>query len=298
MDGDSTSQASYAELEALTYHPKRQGTPLGWFVVMISMGISGLALGYIGSLARPWIPTVAAVLPLVGLLAGLVGVLVGRWFRVRSLASGGLAGLVAGVAAVYALDIRVSPASGMPPTWVQASAAPAQPGAAPSRRDTGRESRGARVGQIGMVAAIAGLLVVRASRKPFCATCGSWKTTHFLGSVEASPERAVQAFTSGSIRQIAELNPMTGLREISVFLTSCDRCGPASPCEVRVEQRRPGRDHGHVLADLSYPGEAVRLLPRLFTRWIEGQVYADVAATAAVADAPTGRNARAAPRAT
>jgi hypothetical protein len=137
-----------------------------------------------------------------------------------------------------------------------------------------------------VVAAIVGVMVARSSRKPFCTRCGAWKKTRFMGSVDAGPDEAVEAFRSGRLHAIEALHPITGVRKINVFLTWCELCGQGAVCEVRVEQRVPGADRGRTLAELSYPGAAVSLLPRVFTGWIEQKPYATVASTHPGDDAP------------
>jgi ssDNA-binding Zn-finger/Zn-ribbon topoisomerase 1 len=117
-----------------------------------------------------------------------------------------------------------------------------------------------------IMAGVALAVMRKATMRPFCTDCQSWKKNHWLGGLLPPPEEAARAVTAGKLDHLEDHDPAPKKRELRLHVAVCPRCHSDGPLEVRLVRivKTQGRDQETELAHVTYPGEALAALEKLF----------------------------------
>jgi hypothetical protein len=129
--------------------------------------------------------------------------------------------------------------------------------------------------EIVLVAGIAAAIIASVAAAPFCAECGTWKTSRKLGRVNVPRALALEAITSGEIIRLAGQDIGAGPGRLSLEVTACPNCGSAAPVDVsfkEVTADSKGNEKQKQIAHVTYPGEALEVLEALFKTDSQGGI--------------------------
>jgi hypothetical protein len=143
---------------------------------------------------------------------------------------------------------------------------------------SGRDGDGLNLGQIGtyaywgievlLVVLIASIGGATGARDPYCSLCRGWKEDRFLGTLADGGVQQRRLIERGSLWALTCYRPTSTSGPLVLSATVCPRCGCEAPVDLRVEWNPRVRRMGAstiLPIQLTYPGEALPILEKLFT---------------------------------
>jgi hypothetical protein len=119
---------------------------------------------------------------------------------------------------------------------------------------------------------VAGFMIRYQTGQPFCNRCRSWKEERRLGDLKTNKTSAVEAVTRGEIVRLAV--PETGSDQLRFTVAVCPTCGGEADIDVtlaEVTYNEKNEESVTSLTNVTYPGEALRILESLFPSEKPGQ---------------------------
>lgn len=143
-------------------------------------------------------------------------------------------------------------------------------------------------GELLVIAVIAFCMMSPAASEPFCLGCENWKEWQPLGCLTPDPHAAKAALSSGDLGALARLSPTAFAGHYMVTAAVCPRCGEQSPADLKLEEVTVNEKNEPVRKNLllvTYPGEALPLIRKMFDDGAAQAIAEAEAAETEVADA-------------
>jgi hypothetical protein len=119
-----------------------------------------------------------------------------------------------------------------------------------------------------IVAGVAFAMTRGAAAEPFCTACNNWKQERPVGTLSHSAAHCSEAVSRGTLTKLIE-PPAAGapIETLTLAAAVCPNCLTNSPVDVKLERltvSAKGEQQRATLAHVTYPGEALDALDRLF----------------------------------
>lgn len=117
-----------------------------------------------------------------------------------------------------------------------------------------------------LIAGVAFSMMRGAAAEPFCAGCGSWKTSSVAGAFLGPASNLKESLEQGDLTGIHSQAGVAGDNVVATVF-QCPQCGPDAPIEVRFDKvtiNAKGEASTKPLCTATYPGEALEPMTQLF----------------------------------